>query len=112
MDRPVSAFSPRAAATGRRHRLSSARARPAWRAPSALARLGHGAVIHDARPRAGGLNDYGLATYKMAGGLRPGEVDWLLRDRRHRARAGLAPRQQRKPTAVREHYDAVYLAAA
>jgi glutamate synthase (NADPH/NADH) small chain len=70
MDRPVSALFTRAAATGRR--IAIVGAGPAGLACAfVLARLGHAAVIHDARPRAGGLNAYGLATSKMAGGRVP-----------------------------------------
>jgi glutamate synthase (NADPH/NADH) small chain len=35
-------------------------------------------VVHDARPAAGGLNEYGLAAYKMAGGYAQAELNWLL----------------------------------
>ena len=44
-----------------------------------LAMLGHDVVIHDARPKPGGLNEYGIAAYKAAGGVAQAEVDWLLR---------------------------------
>ncbi len=43
-----------------------------------LARLGHEVVIHEARPKAGGLNEYGLASYKTPGGFAQQELDWLL----------------------------------
>ncbi len=48
-----------------------------------LAMLGHDVVVHDARPKPGGLNEYGIATYKTPDGFAQGEVDWLLQDRRH-----------------------------
>jgi len=43
-----------------------------------LARLGHDVVIHEARPKAGGLNEYGLASYKTTGDFAQQELDWLL----------------------------------
>ena len=30
------------------------------------------------RPKAGGLNEYGIASYKATGGFAAREVDWLL----------------------------------
>src|SRR5947209_12680215 len=77
MQQPVSALFGRAAPTGRR--IAIVGAGPAGLACAfVLARLGHEAVLHDARPRAGGLNEYGLAAYKMAGGFAQAELDWLL----------------------------------
>jgi len=43
-----------------------------------LARQGHEVVIYEARAKGGGLNEYGLATYKTAGGFAQQELDWLL----------------------------------
>ncbi len=43
-----------------------------------LARKGHEVTIYDANAKAGGLNEYGLATYKTAGDFAQREVDWLL----------------------------------
>ncbi|HEY4079059.1 MAG TPA: NAD(P)-dependent oxidoreductase [Burkholderiaceae bacterium] len=43
-----------------------------------LARRGHDVVLIDARPKLGGLNEYGLATYKTAGNFAEQEIDWLL----------------------------------
>lgn len=43
-----------------------------------LARRGHDVVLLDARPKLGGLNEYGLATYKTTGDFAQKEVDWLL----------------------------------
>ncbi|MDN3922005.1 NAD(P)-dependent oxidoreductase [Roseateles violae] len=43
-----------------------------------LARRGHQVQLFDARPKLGGLNEYGLATYKTAGGFAQQEVNWLL----------------------------------
>jgi dihydropyrimidine dehydrogenase (NAD+) subunit PreT len=35
-------------------------------------------VIFDARPKAGGLNEYGLASYKTPDQFAQTEVQWLL----------------------------------
>ena len=43
-----------------------------------LARLGHDVVIFDAHPKAGGLNEYGLASYKTPDNFAQKEVQWLL----------------------------------
>ena len=43
-----------------------------------LARLGHEVVLMDAQPKLGGLNEYGLATYKTVDDFAQKEVQWLL----------------------------------
>lgn len=43
-----------------------------------LARLGHEVTIFDAKPKAGGLNEYGLASYKTPNNFAQAEVTWLL----------------------------------
>ena len=42
------------------------------------AMLGHDVVVFDAHPKPGGLNEYGLATYKTVDGFAQREIDWLL----------------------------------
>lgn len=44
-----------------------------------LAMNGHDVVIYDARPKAGGLNEYGIASYKAPGNFAADEVAWLLK---------------------------------
>jgi glutamate synthase (NADPH/NADH) small chain len=67
----------RAAATGRR--IAVVGAGPAGLAAAhGLARRGHDVVLFDAAAKLGGLNEYGLATYKVAGGFAQREIDWLL----------------------------------
>ena len=44
-----------------------------------MAMLGHDVAVYDAKPKAGGLNEYGIATYKTPDGFAQGEVDWLLK---------------------------------
>lgn len=43
-----------------------------------LARMGHEVTLYDANAKPGGLNEYGLATYKTAGDYAQREVDWLM----------------------------------
>ncbi len=44
-----------------------------------LAMLGHDVVVYDARPKPGGLNEFGIATYKAPDDFAQKEVDWLLK---------------------------------
>jgi len=43
-----------------------------------LAMLGHDVVIYEAREKSGGLNEYGIAKYKLTGDFAQREVDFLL----------------------------------
>ena len=43
-----------------------------------LAMLGHDVVVFESRPKGGGLNEYGLATYKTVDNFAQREMDWLL----------------------------------
>jgi len=43
-----------------------------------LAMLGSDVTIFEARPKAGGLNEYGIAAYKSTNDFAAREVDWLL----------------------------------
>jgi dihydropyrimidine dehydrogenase (NAD+) subunit PreT len=43
-----------------------------------LALCGHAVTIFDARPKLGGLNEYGVAAYKVADGIADREVDYVL----------------------------------
>ena len=67
----------RAAATGRT--IAVVGAGPAGLACAhGLARLGHDVVVFDANAKPGGLNEYGLATYKTVDNFAQREVEWLL----------------------------------
>jgi len=67
----------RAPATGRR--VAVVGAGPAGLACAhGLARLGHEVVVLDANTKPGGLNEYGLATYKTVDDFAQKEVAWLL----------------------------------
>ena len=43
-----------------------------------LAMKGHEVTLYDARPKPGGLNEYGIAAYKAPEGFAAREVDWLM----------------------------------
>ena len=67
----------RAAPTGRR--VAVVGAGPAGLACAhRLAMHGHDVVLFDGRAKAGGLNEFGIASYKTPGGFAQAEVDWLL----------------------------------
>ncbi|MET0211078.1 MAG: NAD(P)-dependent oxidoreductase [Burkholderiaceae bacterium] len=67
----------RAAATGRR--VAVVGAGPAGLACAhGLARQGHDVLLYEARPKLGGLNEYGLASYKTVDDYAQREIDWLL----------------------------------
>ena len=74
-----------------------------------LAKLGHEVVMFDAKPKAGGLNEYGLASYKTPNNFAQAEVKWLL------AIGGIAMRHDWKLqtvaqlSALRQDFDALFL---
>lgn len=74
-----------------------------------LAWRGHDVTLFDAAPKLGGLNEYGLATYKVAGGFAQREIDWLL------SIGGITPQLNRRLgrditlDGLLAEYDAVFL---
>lgn len=67
----------RAASTGKK--IAVVGAGPAGLAAAhRLAVKGHEVVIYDAKPKSGGLNEYGIATYKSVDGFAQKEVDYVL----------------------------------
>ncbi len=109
MDRPVTALFTRAAPTGQR--IAVVGAGPAGLACAfMLARRGHEVVIHDARPAAGGLNEYGLAAYKMAGGFAQAELNWLLQIGGITLLLDWQLQTAAQLLALRDGFDAVFLA--
>ncbi len=44
-----------------------------------LAMLGHSVTLYDARPKPGGLNEYGIAAYKATNGFAQAEVEFIWR---------------------------------
>jgi glutamate synthase (NADPH/NADH) small chain len=76
MDKGLHPFT-RAAPTGKR--VAVVGAGPAGLACAhRLAMHGHDVVVLERRPKAGGLNEYGIASYKTPGGFAQREVEWLL----------------------------------
>ncbi len=76
MDAGVHPFS-RAEATGKR--LAVVGAGPAGLSCAhRLAMHGHDVVVFDAREKPGGLNEFGIASYKSVDGFAQREIDWLL----------------------------------
>jgi len=109
MDRPVTALFRRAEPTGRR--VAVVGAGPAGIACAfELARRGHAVTLHDARAAAGGLNEYGLASYKMAGGFAQAELDWLLQIGGITIALGWRLADAAQLQSLRKDFDAVYLA--
>ena len=109
MDRPLAALLPRAADTGKR--VAVVGAGPAGLACAlVLAQLGHSVVLHDAQAKGGGLNEYGLATYKVPDNFAQRELDWLL------GIGGISLQTDWRLTnagqlaSLRAEFDAVYLA--
>ena len=87
-DRPGRPLFERGMPTGRR--IAVVGAGPAGLAAAhGLAWRGHEVALFDAAPKLGGLNEYGLATYKVAGGFAQREIDWLL------SIGGITPRLNR-----------------
>jgi len=74
-----------------------------------LAMLGHQVVLHDARAKPGGLNEYGIAAYKAANGIAQAEVDWLLRIGGIEVRTGSALGEAVTLEALIAGHDAVFL---
>ncbi|MCE8519749.1 NAD(P)-dependent oxidoreductase [Ruegeria pomeroyi] len=107
MARGVHPFT-RAASTGKR--VAVVGAGPSGLACAhRLAMLGHDVVIHEARPKAGGLNEFGIAAYKATGGFAGAEVDWLLQIGGITVEQGSALGQGLTLDALRADYDAVFL---
>lgn len=75
-----------------------------------LAMLGHDVVVYDARPKPGGLNEYGIAAYKTPGGFAQDEVDWLLKIGGITLKHEMALGQGVTLAALQADCDAVFLA--
>jgi glutamate synthase (NADPH/NADH) small chain len=75
-----------------------------------LATYGHDVVIYDARPKAGGLNEYGIAAYKSPNGFAQAEVDFILGIGGITVVNGKALGRDLDLAELRKNYDAVFLA--
>ena len=73
-----------------------------------LARLGHEVVVFDAKPKAGGLNEYGLASYKTPDNFAQREVQWLLDIGGIEIRSNWTLQTEAEVYALRQHYSAVF----
>ena len=98
----------RAAATGKR--VAVVGAGPAGLACAhGLARHGHEVVLMDAQPKLGGLNEYGLATYKTVDNFAQKEVQWLLSIGGITVRHGTALGREVHLDGLTAEFDAVFL---
>ncbi|GAA6174147.1 NAD(P)-dependent oxidoreductase [Sulfitobacter pacificus] len=74
-----------------------------------LAMLGHDVVVMDAAAKPGGLNEYGIATYKTTGGFAQDEVEWLLKIGGITMQYGVALGDGVTLDGLQAEYDAVFL---
>lgn len=74
-----------------------------------LAMMGHDVTVFDARPKPGGLNEYGIATYKTPDGFAQAEVDWLLKIGGITVQNNAALGAAMTLDSLRADYDAVFL---
>jgi len=75
-----------------------------------LAQHGHRVVVYDARDKAGGLNEYGIAAYKVPNDIAQREVDYILDIGGIEVRSGQALGRDLHLADLRRDYDAVFLA--
>ncbi len=98
----------RAAATGKR--IAVVGAGPAGLACAhGLARRGHAVVLFDSRDKLGGLNEFGIAAYKTAGGFAQQEVAWLLSIGGIEVRTGCTLGAEISLDSLRADFDAVFI---
>ena len=74
-----------------------------------LAMLGHAVTLFDDKPKLGGLNEYGLATYKTVDGFAQKEIDWLLSIGGIEVKPGHSLGRDMHLDALTRDYDAVFL---
>ncbi|MDP4033606.1 MAG: NAD(P)-dependent oxidoreductase [Pseudorhodobacter sp.] len=98
----------RAAATGKK--IAVVGAGPAGLACAhRLAMLGHDVTILDPRPKPGGLNEFGIATYKATNDFAQAEVAWLLKIGGITLQNGQALGQGIALSELQAQFDAVFL---
>jgi glutamate synthase (NADPH/NADH) small chain len=74
-----------------------------------LAVKGHEVVIYDAKPKSGGLNEYGIATYKSVDGFAQKEVDYVLSIGGIEVQHGQLLGRDFQLADLQQQYDAVFL---
>ncbi len=101
-------FYPRAASTGRK--VAVVGAGPAGLAAAhRLARHGHEVTVLEAKPKAGGLNEYGIAAYKSVDDFAQAEVDYVTGIGGIDIRNGKALGRDYQLADLVKDYDAVFL---
>ncbi|QPH52387.1 NAD(P)-dependent oxidoreductase [Pontivivens ytuae] len=107
MERDVHPFE-RAAKTGKR--VAVVGAGPAGLSCAhRLALHGHDVTIYDAKPKPGGLNEYGIAAYKTPDSFAQREVEWLMKIGGITLEAGKALGRDIDLDGLATEYDAVFL---
>ncbi len=107
-EKPGALLFQRAAATGKR--VAVVGAGPAGLACAhGLAVHGHEVVLFEARPKLGGLNEYGLASYKTNNNFAQKEVEWLLSIGGIEVRTGQQLGRDITLGSLLDAYDAVFL---
>ena len=74
-----------------------------------LAMQGHEVVVFDARMKPGGLNEFGIASYKSTHDFAQAEVEWLLQIGGIRIETGRALGRDFRLADLQSGYDAVFL---
>ena len=74
-----------------------------------LAMKGHDVTLYDSRAKPGGLNEFGIATYKSVNGFAAREVDWLMQIGGITLEAGKALGDGLTLDQLKSEYDAVFL---
>ncbi|MFV0490524.1 MAG: NAD(P)-dependent oxidoreductase [Pseudorhodobacter sp.] len=98
----------RAPATGRR--VAVVGAGPAGLACAhRLAMRGHDVIIYERRAKPGGLNEYGIASYKAVGDFAQSEINWLLGIGGIEIRNGVELGRDTTLEELRREHDAVFL---
>ncbi len=101
-------FYDRAASSGKK--IAVVGAGPAGLAAAhRLAVNGHDVVIYDAKPKSGGLNEYGIATYKSVDDFAQKEVDYVLSIGGIEVRNGEQLGRDFSLSDLQQQYDAVFL---
>lgn len=101
-------FFERAPATGKK--VAVVGAGPAGLAAAhRLAVKGHDVVLYDARPKPGGLNEYGIAAYKTTDGFAQAEVDYVTAIGGIDIRGGKVLGRDLNIEGLKAEFDAVFL---